>query len=349
MPLSLKNDLASVLADPQWLPSHWDAARDALQFAFIPRALHRQLTFLADEYLKGAGPPMVWQPLASIRGTDFPPATPHYIFHSAFCCSTLLGRALDIPGVAMGLGEPQILNELAAAMRAGRLRPDVLETIPALLGRPFAPGEAVVIKPSNEANGIANALLAGNSGSRAIFLYAPLPKFLASVANKGMWGRIWGRRLYTLLSGGGHGQFGFGEAEAFQLTDLQVSALAWLLHHAEAAALLQAFPGRVRTLDSQSFLANRAEALLALGRHFGLDLDQARSGQIANGAVFQTHSKEVGRSFDGDAALGKDSDPTIKEEIAMVGTWIRAVADHAGLADELPGESALIPPPPGAR
>jgi hypothetical protein len=349
MPLSLKNDLASVVADPQWLPSHWDAARNALQFAFIPRELHRKLTFLADEYLKDPNLPVVWQPVSSVRATNLSPTTPHYIFHSAFCCSTLLSRALDIPGVAMSLAEPQILNELAGAMRAGRLQPGVLDTVKSLLSRPFGPGEALVVKPSNEANGVANALLASDSRSRAIFLYAPLPKFLASVANKGMWGRIWGRRLYTVLSGDGRVQFGLSDADAVQLTDLQVTALAWLLHHAEALALLKAFPGRVRTLDSRSFLANRAGTLMALSRHFGLDLDQARSEAIVAGEVFQTHSKQVDRSFDGDPALGKEFDPTIEEEIAMVGTWIQAMADHVGLAIELPKDSALIPQPPAAR
>ena len=35
---------------------------------------------------------------------------PHFIFHSAFCCSTLLARAFDIEGQSIGLKEPTILT-----------------------------------------------------------------------------------------------------------------------------------------------------------------------------------------------------------------------------------------------
>ena len=65
--------------------------------------------------------------IAELRGTEAPAVPPpQYIFHSAFAASTLLARALDVPGVAMGLKEPAILNELAEAMRSNALPRDAL-------------------------------------------------------------------------------------------------------------------------------------------------------------------------------------------------------------------------------
>ena len=125
---------------------------------------------------------------------------PQYIFHSAFAASTLLARALDVPGIAMGLKEPQILNELAEAARARALSGDPLRTVVQLLARPFAPGEKVVIKPSNVVNLLAPSLLELDPGSNAIFLFAPLPRFLRSIADKGLWGRRWVRRLQALIA-----------------------------------------------------------------------------------------------------------------------------------------------------
>jgi hypothetical protein len=342
--MSPKKDLASVLADAEWLPAHWDQVAGTIQFAFVPREAHARLTFLSDQYLREIQPEVATIPIAETSGSK-PPTATHYIFHSAFCCSTLLTRALDVPGVAMGLNEPQIVNELASAALQRRLGGDILEKIIGLVGRPFSPGERVVIKPSNEVNLLAPALLDRDERSRAIFLYAPLPRFLKSVSNKGMWGRIWARRLFGMLSRKSNVQLGFSDAERFELTDVQVAALAWLLHHAEAIELVGAYPDRFRTLDSETFLARRSATLIALARHFGLDDDAPRWEAVADGPVFQSHSKEIGRSFDTDARADALPAPIVDEEIEMVVTWARAVAEHAGLAMDLPAEAALLAVP----
>src|SRR5215203_5538403 len=158
--MSPPNDLASVVTDPQWLPFNYDAQRSALEFAWIPREQHRELTFLADEYVRDLHPPTRTATIAEARGAAASlDAAPHYIFHSAFACSTLLARALDAPGASMALNEPQVVNHLVLAALQNRLSSDTLQTVARLLGRPFGPGEAVVVKPSNEANLLAQPLL----------------------------------------------------------------------------------------------------------------------------------------------------------------------------------------------
>jgi len=244
----------------------------------------------------------------------------------------------------MALKEPQILNELADAARGQALTADVLRLVVDLLARPFEEGERVVIKPSNVVNVLAPTLIDANQESRAVFLYAPLPRFLGSVAAKGLWGRRWVRRLFAQLLRDTGVQFGLSGGEQFELSDLQIAALAWLMHHAQGAALVGQFPGRVLTLDSEVFLARKAEALEAVGRHFGLQMDRGRAEQIARGPVFATHSKELGRKFDPEESL--EPRPTvavIDEEIAMVDTWARTVAQHIGLPMELPASSNVIP------
>jgi hypothetical protein len=341
--MSPKKDLASVLPDAEWLPVHWDIAQDAIHFARIPRETHPRQTFLSDEYLREIQPAVVVAPLSQVNAA-VPSTAPHYIFHSAFCCSTLLTRALDVPGVSMGLNEPQIVNELAAAALQRRLGEGLLQKVIGLLGRPFSPHERVAIKPSNEVNVLAPALLDHDERSRALFLYAPLPRFLKSVANKGMWGRIWGRRLYASLSRRVGRDLGLSEAERFELTDMQASALAWLLHHAEAADLLARFPERVRTLDSETFLARKTEILIALARHFSLDDDDKRWTEVAEGPVFHSHSKEIGRSFDPEESASAGAMmPVVEEEIAMVAKWADAVANNAGIAIDLPAQARLFP------
>lgn len=341
--MSPKNDAATLLSDPAWIPSHLDRPAQALQFAWIPRAQHSAMTFLADEYLRDARPPVAAIPLAQLpAAADEAPA--HYIFHSAFCCSTLLARALDLPGVSMALKEPQILNELADAARQQALTRELLATVGSLLARPFGEGERVVIKPSNTVNLLATALMELNPESRAIFLFAPLERFIRSIAAKGMWGRIWARRLFATVRGDTGLDFGLSDAEVFALTDLQASALAWLMQHAQGAALIARFPERVRWLDSEAFLAEKAATLGAAARHFELAMDAGDAEAIAAGPVFTTHSKEIGRAVDPEAPLEAAAPmPIVDEEIAMVAAWARKVAEHVGLAIDLPASAALLP------
>ena len=341
--MSPPNDLASMEADPEWLPFRYDWQRSLLGFAWIPRVAHSQLTFLADDYVRPLDPPSGAASIADVRSASSSlDCAPHYIFHSAFACSTLIARALDAPGASMALNEPQVINHLAVAALQKRLSEEDMGTVVRLLGRPFASGEAVIVKPSNEANFLAHPLMGVDEKSRAIFLYAPLPRFLASVAKKGMWGRIWSRRVFATLRAQANVALGLSEAELFQLSDLQVAALTWLLHNAQGAALIAAFPDRVRTLDSDTFLANRARTLDAVGAHFGIALD---GEEIAAGPAFATHSKEIGRSVDPEAPLEpRIPMPTIDEEIEMVSSWAQSMAGHLGIAFELPRQSALLGP-----
>lgn len=338
--MSPADDSANLLSNPEWLPAHIRGS--SVQFVRLARNQREGLTFLSDEYIAPLSPETASASLAELRGEPAEPA-PHFIFHSAFAASTLLTRALDIPGIAVGLKEPEILNELGEAFRADSLSGEVLKVVVRLLARPFVADEKVVIKPSNVVNLLAPSLLELSSGSNAIFLHAPLARFLRSTADKGLWGRRWARRLYPLVARDTGLDFGLSAGEQFELTDLQVAALCWLMQHAQATALVEAFPGRVRTLDSEVFLARRAETIAAAAAHFGLRLDDRQSAEIADGPAFATHSKEIGRVFDPEEPLrAKAAVPIIDEEIAMITQWAKAVGEHAGISLDFPSASVFV-------
>lgn len=301
------------------------------------------MPFLADEYLRNAGAADAWVGVDELKaGGPSEASFAHYIFHSAFSCSTLLARALDVHGVSIALREPQILNELAALRRAGAGDDGLMQRIAGLLARPFAAGEAVVIKPSNVVNNLAGPLLQLDGRTRAIFLYAPLPRFLHSVARKGMWGRIWARRLFAAIRRDPGANFGFSDAELFEQTDLQIAALGWLQQHAHFMALLARFPGRIMTLDSETFLAAKEQCLVAIGDFFALDASPADWARVAGSSVFSTHSKELGRDFlETDGALPTDVATAFDEEINMLASWAESVAQHIGISTAPPEASRL--------
>ena len=202
-----------------------------------------------------------------------------------------------------------------------------------LLGRRWQAGESVVIKPSNILCGLQRPLLALRLDSCAILLHAPLRPFLISVARKGLWCRLWVRELLEGLLREGLVDLGFGTADYFRLSDLQVAAVGWLVQHRHFAGLAAQFPARVRSLDSERLLADPDAALVAAAALFGLP--DARA--LANNAAFARHSKSGGsfsrddRAAEQAAALAAHAD-----EIDKVHGWATALAARSGIAMTLP-------------
>lgn len=325
----------AIIRDPCWFPHRFDAARRQILFVRLTREQHRAAAFLDDRHL-GEGLASQAMPIDAIDPNAVPQGRLHFIFHSAFCCSTLMAAALDVPGRVFALKEPVILNDVALAARRG-LDPRDLDRILALLARPFGPGEAVVAKPGNEANTAMRPLLAARPAARALLMSSPVEGFLASVASKGMWGRLWGRRVYAGLRPFQPRDPGYSDADLFQQTDLQVAALVWLAHRGQFAELTQAAPGRYRTLLAERLLGERAASLAAISDWFELGLTAAEIIEIAEGPVFQRNAKRADESFDADAraASRARAESAHGEEIAMVSQWAAAIADHVGLPRDL--------------
>lgn len=335
-PLPMPPSIEAAVADAAWLPHRYDPGYDAVHFLPVPRETHRQVTFLTDEYL-----PQGLQPLVISRSdaaAAAPPSAPlHFVFHSAYCCSTLVARAFDLPGRAMGLKEPMILNDMVGWRRRGGKGPDqasVLDTILALLARPFGPNEAIVVKPSNIANGLAAAMLTLRPDSRAVLLYAPLRTYLGSIAKKGLDGRLWVRTLLLGLLDDGLVDLGFTPRDHLGQSDLQVAAVGWLAQKALFANLVKQFgPDRVRTLNSETLTGDPAGTMSRMAELFGLGLTDDEIEAIVSGPAFTRHSK-LDTAFNASdrieehrAAAGLHAD-----EVEKIAQWADAVAKAAGVA-----------------
>jgi hypothetical protein len=332
-------DPAAIAADPSWLPNRYDESQDLIHFVRLSREEHRAVTFITDEYIRLDAPRLVLG-RSAVMAAAGPPAPLHFIFHSAYCCSTVLARAVDIPGASMGLKEPLILNDLVGWSRRGgdpRQLGATADAILTLLARPFASGESVVVKPSNVLNGIAPAMLGMRPQARAILLHAPLPDFLRSIARKGLWGRRWVRELFIGQLRDGMVDLGLGEQHYLDLTDLQVAAAGWLAQQDVFARLVGRFgPERVRTLDSAVLMARPAEAMARLSDLFGLGLDDRAVEEVLAGPAFTSHSKSnSGFGAAERAAEQRDAARTHADEIDKVAVWAEAVAEAAGVSLQL--------------
>jgi hypothetical protein len=325
-------------ADAQWIAHRYERIRDEVHFRFVPREMHGEFPFLTEEYVGAL--PAARLGRAEAVSVARPTAAPlRIIFHSAFCASTLLTRALDRPGLAMGLSEPTILNDIVGIRQRREAEPkriaQLLDEAMLLLGRPWDAGEAVVVKPSNILNPLAAAMLALRPDARAVLMHAPLPVFLASVARKGMWCRLWARELLERLLQDGVVNLGFEAQEWFRLTDLQVAAVGWIAQHRLFHDIKARFGDRVLAVDSEAMLANAPVVLETIASH--LALGEAGIGpSLAGGPAFGRHSKSgsdfsaADRSVERAAALAAHG-----EEIEKVTVWAEAVASNAGIAFRL--------------
>lgn len=328
--------------DPDWLPHCFGPNGSELTFVRVPRAERDRLMFLSDEHYAGQFTKCTVPTDSLAEEAAAAPAGPlHFIFHTAFCASTLLVRALDMPGKTVGLKEPDVLINLANRLTrsddpANRKR---LRLVLRLLSRPFAPGETVIVKPTNFANRLLLPVLEELPTARAVLLYSDLPTLLRSVVKRGMWGRIWARRLYRSAAAWTSLDTGYNAGELFELTDLQVAGLAWLMQIRHFDEVARRLPERTIVVHSEDFLAAPARALLRAADFLGLELDAAAAEAIAAGPVFGRHSKFAQKDYSV-AAREAEHDAAVAahgEETAMVVKWVEAVAAHCGTPMRLGG------------
>lgn len=332
----------AALRNAEMLAHRYDPEHDAVHFLPVPRGMHRDVTFLTDDYLPaGLQPMVVRRSDAMVAASEAAPV--HFIFHSAYCCSTMLTRAFDVPGWAMGLKEPVILNDIVGWRRRGGHGPDmasVLDDVLTLLARPFSPGETIIVKPSNIVNGLASAILTLRPDAHALFLHAPLRDYLASIAKKNMDGRLWARTLLQGLIDDKLVNLGYSLRDYLGQTDLQVAAVGWLAQHVLFARLSKQFgKNRVRTLDSETFISDPANSITQLSALFGLPLDTERLNQIISGPAFTRHSKTDTAFASDDRVREHDAAAeTHADEIEKVAQWAEAVAATFEIAIDLPAQ-----------
>ena len=335
-----------VVADPAWLPYKVRDESRSLELVHLSRDQLKDLFFLdkrshPDRWNNVSGDaPRVEVPVSAVadRASTAASGQCHYIFHSAFCCSTLMSRALDIEGVACVLREPRPLHELVVKMTGSDLTDQqkiALHLVLDLMQRPRLPGEKTIIKPANLANPLIDRIMERQPNARALLMYCSLPAFLLAIARKRRWS--WARNFAAFYRS--HLEFETEQTrDLLLLTDLQMAAFLWLQQQAQFARLVREPPaGRVATLRADLFVARPTEALFAAAALFDLPLDEDQAAAITGGPLFQGHAKSSGEIFD--EARQKRNDALVKlafgPEIEQAVAWGEAVAAEASIPLEL--------------
>ncbi len=144
-----------------WFPLNLDLASSKVTFVLADRETLTAQAFLEEDRWNTHALPHADIDLEDLiaAAASAPSTKPkvNFIWHTAFCCLTLLSQVLDFPGRNFSLREPSILMALAVAKRAGQTAPGkrhvwLPQAVFQLLDQPFQPGAKVTVKPANAAN-----------------------------------------------------------------------------------------------------------------------------------------------------------------------------------------------------
>jgi hypothetical protein len=339
-----------VLGDFCWFPEDCSPGAGAVSFVRTDATMLARQTFLDLRWDRN-GYERTVLPLDTIAGglpVEAPRPPLNFIWHTSFCCSTLIASALQVAHRNLPLKEPMLLATAANMKRAAvfdgaQVHPRFYDIVFRLLARRPEPGTAITVKPSNFANILirdAARLTAGKS----LFLYSDLPSFLISVAKSGLQLSKYARRLFFGILRDGGTPPRWSAADLFQMSDLEVAAIAWHMQIAEfrrSWAEMEAC--RVASLNCDTFLAHPRRALEALDGFFGYGIGGQAIDGVVNGPVFSRHAKLPQAPFGTDQRrmeqerarklLGADLDRII--------TWSYSAFPEAVHGSPLPG--ALLP------
>ncbi len=207
---------------------------------------------------------------------SLPQAPVAWLFHTSFCASTLLARALHLAPFTTALREPLVLRRLSDARHAGTDLEGLLAPCVRLLARPWTERGAVVIKPTHPALNLAVELMAQTPASKAVVLTCTLPEFLISNLKKPPESQA---KIPTLVERAlAATRFAARlPPAALQPPDLICAAgLQWAAQRELVLDVAQAIgPARLRVIDMQALLADLVAAVDDAARWLGLPVPAA--------------------------------------------------------------------------
>lgn len=245
------------------------------------------------------------------RDCERSPHNLNFIFHGAFCCSTLLAKCLDVHGKNLSLKEPMALVSLSEIKNtffndnpSDPKWAAIVNLTLDLLGRQFTDGEKILIKPSNSANVLINDVLADTKFKNGLLMYCSLERFLVSVIHGGRERELNINSLLLALIGNLKEFLPDNVPDVFTMSGLEKGTLLWGLQMQKFRQVVDKSPAdNLKTLDCDVFLNNPAEVLGKLSNFFDLEISSSEISDILKSPTFLSHSKDPSMEFSQEAWL----------------------------------------------
>jgi hypothetical protein len=294
-----------LFTSPELYPLKANFERGTFLFVRMSRAAYQEFVFLGTDAIDvqtNSPREIRIDDLLLASATAPPVAKPIlFIFHMAYCCSTLLARYFELLPRCFVLKEPQLLAEFALAPDQLSARwNEGFDLCTRLLSRTYNSSEVPVIKVNVPCNVLGGRLLQDNPQSTIIFLTAPLRVFLLA-ALKSQLRRRRVRYWVTKLIEGVRGYSTFGNMIPNELADSQNAVLFWSLNHQLCGRLASGPHGsRVVVVDSERLADSPQEVLPGILEVCGFSLGHDQFKALVDHPSVHRHSKQPSRLYDAD-------------------------------------------------
>lgn len=299
-------DLDAIVASPRFYPtelkltdrpptiSFVEATQDAYRnSSFLDHRMHRepdQKTFVC-----GAR-----ELLDRYRGA--PPGDVAFIFHVAFCCSTLLARYLELLPGTFVLKEPFLPTQLAEWNRApwpsgsDFYSKEAMRLCVHLMARTFKPQDRVIAKLADQCNAIAGALVVASGAPKAVFIGLELRSFLLAGLKTDQ-RRAWVRRRAELAALDVAPSL-LDDTDPKTLDDAQSCAYLWLANGVLLQKLIiEVGRDRVLVVDGESISDNPDHAVRQTAGWLGLSPSDPDLRIAIGNETASRYSKDPSQEF----------------------------------------------------
>lgn len=281
-------------SDPRWFPVDLDPATSRFAMLRIDEGHVTGPAFM-DNRLGVDFASAIPVPLPAMPALPAPPRVA-WLFHTSFCCSTLLARALQEAPGCMVYREPLVLRRLSDARDRGVAVAHWLAPTTRLLFRPWRDDGAVVVKPTHAALNIGADLLAATPGSRAVALLSSLDDFLVSNIKKTPETHAKVPALVERAVGAGSLRHRLAGAAFEPPSLLAAVALQWAAQRELLVDIDERVPGRLRFIDASQVLADLAGTARECLDWWGLHADDA-SLRARAAAVAGVNAKQTSATY----------------------------------------------------
>jgi hypothetical protein len=271
------------LRDPAWFPVDLHVPERRLAMLRLDAGVLERSTFL-DTRIDAPLADATWLPADDVH-RDAVDARIGWIFHTSFCCSTLLARALHAAPDRVVLREPLVLRRLGDARHAAWPIDDLVGPVVSLLSRSWAADGGVVVKPTHAALNVGRDLLAAAPVSRALILTSSLDDFLVSNIKKTVETQRKIPELAERALTAGSLAARLGPAALAPPDLLAAAALQWAAQRELCVDLADvAGQARIRTVDASQLLADPVATAVAAAAWFGYRSPEALAPHAADAA-----------------------------------------------------------------
>lgn len=263
--------LQSVTHSPDLFPARIQFADDKAYFVKMSPQWYRESVFLDPARIKGTYVIETNLQWTKTIAQTTPMRPIGFIFHTAFCGSTLMAQALDALFDCLPVREPEILGNLLFYLRSPNVSDHLwLEQVTRLLSRSYQPKQNVVVKANDNANPLMADLLTWRNALPIVFMYTPLSEFLAGCL-KADNRREWIRQRFNAVQSNVPDLLHINnplevEDNAFG----KMAAVYWSYNIALYYRARQSASTHLRSLDFNQMLAQPLQAIEACANLLGL-------------------------------------------------------------------------------